>query len=103
MVENKNNFVYEIECSKCETMDFGGILKCLLKCDQMNTKDLTKIMIVKRMKSRNTIKGDHNFSWDQKKVVNRESRVIPRKIKETLHPLKNPNYINKISYLLLGV
>ena len=26
---------------------------------------------------------DHNFSWDQKKVVDRESRLNPRKIKET--------------------
>ena len=44
--------------------------------------------------------ADHNFSWDQKKVVDRESRLIPRKIKETIHSLKNPNHINKISYML---
>ena len=43
---------------------------------------------------------DHNFSWDQKEVVNRESRLVPRKIKETMHSLKNPIYINKISYML---
>ena len=43
---------------------------------------------------------DHNFSWDQKKVVDRKSRSIPRKIKETIHSLKHPNYINKISYML---
>ena len=29
-----------------------------------------------------------------------ESRLIPRKIKETLHSLKNRNHINKISYML---
>ena len=28
--------------------------------------------------------ADHNFSWDQKKVIGRESRLIPRKIKETI-------------------
>ena len=44
--------------------------------------------------------ADHNFNWDQKKVVDRESRLIPRKIKETIHSLKNPNHINKISYML---
>ena len=43
---------------------------------------------------------DHNFIWDQKKV-DRESRLIPRKIKETIHYLKNPNHINKISHMLL--
>ena len=44
--------------------------------------------------------ADHNFNWDQKKVVDRESRLIPRKIKETIHSLKNPNHIKKISYML---
>ena len=39
--------------------------------------------------------ADHNFNWDQKKVIDRESRLIPRKIKETIHSLKNPNHINK--------
>ena len=45
-------------------------------------------------------KADHIFSWDQKKVVDRESRLIPRKIKETLHSLRSPNPINKFSYML---
>ena len=43
---------------------------------------------------------NHNFSWDQKKVVVRKSRLIPRKIKETIHFLMNPNHTNKISYML---
>ena len=37
---------------------------------------------------------------DQKKVIDRESKLIRRKIKETIHYLKNPNHINKISYML---
>ena len=65
----------------------------------MNTKDLSGIVIV-IMKLQNTWEADYNFSWDQKKVVDRESRLIPRKIKETIHSLKNPNHINKISYML---
>ena len=44
--------------------------------------------------------GDHNFYWDQMKVDDRAIRLIPRKIKETIHSLKNPNHINKISYIL---
>ena len=42
---------------------------------------------------------DHNFNWDQEKVIDGESRLIPRKIKEAIH-LKNPNHISKISYML---
>ena len=37
---------------------------------------------------------------DQKKAVDRKSRLIPRKIKETIHSLKNPNHMNKISCIL---
>ena len=29
--------------------------------------------------------ADHNFNWGQKKVIDRESRLIPRKIKGTIH------------------
>ena len=43
--------------------------------------------------------ADHNFSLDQKRTVDRESRLIPRKIKDTIHHLKNRNHINKISYM----
>ena len=44
--------------------------------------------------------ADHNFKWKQKNVIDRENRLIPRKIKEIIHYLKNPNHINKILYML---
>ena len=44
--------------------------------------------------------ADHNFSRNQKKFVDRESNLIPKKIKETIYFLRNPNLINKISYVL---
>ena len=59
----------------------------------MNKKDLLRIAVVKRMKLRD------NFRWNQKEVPDRETTLIPRKIKETVHPLKNPNHM-KISYKL---
>ena len=76
--EDKNNVVYEIDRSNCEAVYFGESKRSL--------------------KSRS--ESDHNFSCDQKKVVDRESRLIPRKIKETIHSLKNPKHINKISNML---
>ena len=54
----------------------------------MNPKDLSGIVIVIRIK------------LDDKKVIDWESRLIPRKIKETIHSLKNLDHINKISYML---
>ena len=44
--------------------------------------------------------ADHNFSWYKKEVVDRQSRLIPRKIEKAIHSLKNPNYNNKTSYML---
>ena len=54
----------------------------------MNPKDLSGIVIVIRIK------------LDDKKVIDWESRLIPRKIKETINSLKNLDHINKISYML---
>ena len=61
----------------------------------MNRKYLSGIAIVIRMKLQNTV--GNQFRRDQKKVIYRRSRLIPRKIKETIHSLKNPNHIDKIS------
>ena len=44
--------------------------------------------------------ADHNFNWDQKKVVDTESRLTTRKIIETKHYLQYPNHIDKSSYML---
>ena len=64
---------------------------------QMNTE---KYNCDKNEIAKHCWEADHNFSWDQKKVVDRESRLIPRKVKESIHSLKNPNHTNKISYML---
>ena len=65
----------------------------------MNTKDLTRIAIEKNETAKHCREADHNFSWDQKKV-DRESGLIPRKIKETINSLRILDHINKIPYML---
>ena len=65
----------------------------------MNTKDLSEIVIVIRMKLLNTVgKQIITLAGIRRKL--RESRLIPTKIKETIHSLKNSNLIHKISYVL---
>ena len=54
----------------------------LKKCDY-DKKEIAK----------NCSKADYNFSWDKKKDFDSECRLIPRKIKETIHSPKNLNYI----------
>ena len=76
--EDKNNIVYEIDWSNCQAVYFG---------ESTRNCDCDKNEIAKHC-----WEADHNFNWDQKKVIDRESRLIPRKIKETMHSLKNPKY-----------
>ena len=57
--------------------------------------------ILRSHKIRSTFYTENTLrNWDQKKVTDRESRLIPRKIKETIDFLKNLIHINKISYML---
>ena len=44
--------------------------------------------------------ANYNFSWDQKRVVDSESRLFPRKINKTTHSFRKPYHINKISNIL---
>ena len=66
----------------------------------MNIKDVRNCDCDKNEIAKHCCEADHNFSRDQKKVIDREIWLIPWKIKETIHCLKNPNHINKISHLL---
>ena len=62
---------------------------------QVNTKDLLEIACEKNEIAKHCWEEDHNLSWDQKKIFDGETRLIPRKIKETIHSLKNSNHINQ--------
>ena len=78
-------------------------LNGLQNCIQINKKTLSGIANYEKNKTEiDCWEADHNFSWDRKKSVDRENNLIPRKIKETIHVLKNPNHINKIFYMVSG-
>ena len=99
--EDRNNTVYEIDCSNCEAVCFDES-KRSLKSDEHKRSarncDCDQNEIAKRY-----WEEDHSFSWDQKNVIDRESRLILTEIKETIHSLKYLNHINKISYVLLEI
>ena len=102
--ENYKFANYKIKLQKIKTISFMKLTVVTTKqsisvnlnsLNQTNKKDLSGIAIAKRMR----LESNHNFSWDQKKIVDRKSRLICRKIKETVCSLKNLNHINKI-YML---
>ena len=98
--EDNNNIVYEIDCSNCQAVYFGDTKRSLKSRSNEHKRSVRNCDCDKNEIAKHCWEADHNFNWDQKKVIDRESRLIPRKTKETMHSLKNPNPINKISYML---
>ena len=101
--KDKNNIVYEIDCSNREAIYFGESKRSLKSHSDEHKRSVKNCDSGENEIAKHCCKADYNFSWDQKKVVDRESRLIPMKIKETIHSLKNPTHISKISYMFLEI
>ena len=106
--EDKNiivihNVVYEIDFSNCQAGYFGESKRSLKSHSDQHKRSLRNCDCDKNEIAKQCWEVDHNFNWDQKNVIDRESRLIPRKIKETIHSLKNTNQLDKISCMLLEI
>ena len=98
--EDKSNIVYEIHCSNCGTVYFGESKRSLKSRSDEHKGSVRNRNCEKDEIPKHCWELDHSFKWGQKKVVDIESKLIPRKIKETIHSLENANFINKISGML---
>ena len=101
--EDKNNIVYEIDCSNYDTAYFCESKRSLKSHSDEHKRSVRNCDCDKNEIAEHCWEADHNFNWDQKKVIDMESRLISRKIKETIHFLKNPNHNYKFSYMLLEI
>ena len=81
--EDKNNFVYEIDCSKREAVYFGESKRSLKSRADERKRSVRNSDCYKNEIAKHCWEADHNFSRDRKKVVGSESSLIIRKIKET--------------------
>ena len=93
--EDKNNIAYEIDCSICQAVYFDETKQSLKSRSDQHKRSIRNCDCDKNKIAKHCCEADHNFNWDRKKVMARKSRLIPRKIKQTIHSLKNPNHINK--------
>ena len=98
--EDKNNIVYEIDCSNCQAVYFGESKRSLKSRSDEQKRSVRNCDYDKNEMAKHCWEADKSFNWDQKKVIDKESKLTPRTIKETIHSLKNSNHINKISYML---
>ena len=98
--EDKSNIVYEVDCSNCEAIYFNESKWSLKSRSDEHKRSVRNCDCDKNEIAKHCWETDYNFNWDQKKVIDREFSLIPRKIKEIIHSLKNPNHVKKISCML---
>ena len=98
--ENKNNIFCEIDCRNCKSVYFWWIQTLFKTAFRWTQKVVRNCDCEKNETAKSCWEADSKFSWDQEKVPNRKSRLVLRKMKETIHSLKNRNHVNKISYII---
>ena len=85
--EDKNNIVYEIDCSNCKAVYFGKSKRTLKSRSDEHKRSVRNCDCEKNKIEKHIWEAIHKFSWDRKKVVDMKNRLIPRKVKETIHYL----------------
>ena len=97
-MDNTNNVIYQIPCSDCDSVYIGETKRTFGQRVKEHKRavqngDLTKNEIADHCWTNN-----HNFDWDNRKIIDKENGWTARKIKETLHSNKNNSSINSTSY-----
>ena len=89
--KDKNNIVYEIDCGNGEAVYFGESKQSLKLGSDECKISVRNCSCENNKTTKQCQEADRNFSLNQKKTVDAESRFIYRKIKETINSLKNPH------------
>ena len=76
--EDKNNIVYKINCSNCEAVYFGESKRSLKSRSDEHKRSVRNCDCDQNEIAKHCWEADHYFNGDQKKVIDRESRLIPR-------------------------
>ena len=98
--EQQNNIVYKIPCRDCEATYIGESKRSFKQRSSEHMRAVKNRDIEKNEIADHCWDKDHQMNWDNKKVIDRERNVYARKIKETIHSIKDDNHINSISYNL---
>ena len=78
--EEKNNIVYQINCSDYEAVHFGESKRSLKLRSEEHQRSVRNCDCDNNEIVKHCWEPDHNYIWDHKKVVDGESRLIPKKI-----------------------
>ena len=93
--EQRNNIVYTYDCKDCEAVDFGESKRTIAQ----RTKGHTRAVRAADTRRYETVdhcwKYNHDFDWENKKIMDYETNTTTKKIKETIHSLSNNNHIKE--------
>ena len=68
---DKNNIVYEIDCSNCQAVYFGESKWSLKSHSDEHKRSIRNCNCDKNEIGKHCWEADHNINWDQKKVIDR--------------------------------
>ena len=95
---HENDVPSRCNLSNCEAVYFCGSKRSLKSRSDEHKRYVKNYDCDKNEIAKHVWEANHNFNWNQKKVIDRENRI-----KENIHSLKNPNPIDKTSYMLLEI
>ena len=99
-LEDQNNVVYEIPCKDCDAIYIGETKRQFKQRLQEHRRAVRNGDTNKNETTDHSRTNDHEFLWDDKKIIEREPSMTARKVKETINSLASDNHINSISYQL---
>ena len=101
--EQRNNIVYKYDCKDCEAVCFGESKRTVPERTKEHTRAVRAANTRRYETADHCWKYNHDFDWENKKIMNYEANKTTWKIKETSHSLSNNNHINGISYRLTHI
>ena len=88
--EQRNNIVYKYDCRDGEAVYFGESKRPLAERTKEHTRAVRAADTRRYETADHCWKYNHDFDWENKKIMDYEANTTTRKIKETIHRRKRP-------------
>ncbi|XP_067216923.1 reticulocyte-binding protein homolog 1 isoform X1 [Linepithema humile] len=95
--KKQNDIVYQINCNQCEATYIGQTGRQLQIRIKEHRKDINKKTGTLSVISEHKIKYNHEFEWDNVKILDKEPTYRKRLISEMIHIKRHTQAINKQS------
>ena len=101
-INDRNNIIYKIPCNDCNASYIGETKRPFGVRKKEHQGNVKNGQTEKSNVARHCWSKDHKMNWDEMKIIDTDSYIWSRKLKETLHSIREGegNYFNDISYQL---